>query len=59
LGNDTVVGGGSADNLFGDEGGDSLNSKDGVSGNDSLDGGIDTDTCVTDATEKSIVNCEQ
>jgi Ca2+-binding RTX toxin-like protein len=58
LGNDTVVGGGSADNLFGDEGGDSLNSQDGGS-NDSLDGGIDTDTCVTDATETSIVNCEQ
>jgi hypothetical protein len=59
LGNDTVVGGGSADNHFGDEGGDTLNSKDSVNGNDSLDGGIDTDTCVTDATEKSIMNCEQ
>jgi hypothetical protein len=57
LGNDTVVGGGSADNLFGDEGDDTVNSKDNVSGNDSLDGGahVNGDTAVTDATEKSIV----
>ena len=31
------------------------NSVDGVSGNDSLDGGAGTDTKVTDQTEKSIV----
>jgi Ca2+-binding RTX toxin-like protein len=58
-GNDSVKGSSGADSLFGDEGGDSLNSQDGVSGNDTLDGGLDTDTCVTDATEKSIENCEQ
>jgi hypothetical protein len=33
-----------------------LNSKDTVNGNDSLDGGAGTDTKVSDATEKSIVN---
>jgi hypothetical protein len=32
-----------------------INSKDGVNGNDSLDGGAGTDTKVTDATEKSIM----
>jgi Ca2+-binding RTX toxin-like protein len=47
LGNDTFIGGG---------GNDALDSKDGVNGNDSLDGGPGTDTKVTDATEKSIVN---
>jgi Ca2+-binding RTX toxin-like protein len=55
-GNDSVVGNGGADNLLGDEGDDALNSKDNVNGNDSLDGGDGTDTKVTDATEKSIVN---
>jgi hypothetical protein len=34
---------------------DALNSQDGVSGNDSLNGGAGTDTKVTDATEKSII----
>jgi len=54
LGNDTVVGGGGADELFGDDGDDAVNSKDGVSGNDALDGGPGTDTKTTDATEKLI-----
>ncbi|MEJ7843802.1 MAG: kelch repeat-containing protein [Rubrobacter sp.] len=56
LGNDTLVGNGGADSLFGDDGDDAINSKDNVSGNDSLDGGAGAaDSCVTDATEKSIV----
>ena len=56
LGNDTVVGSGGADSLYGEDGDDTVNSQDSVSGNDSLDGGGGTDTAVTDATEKSIVN---
>ena len=40
---------------MGEDGDDTVNSKDGVNGNDSLDGGAGTDTKVTDATEKSIV----
>ena len=36
-------------------GNDALVSRDGVSGNDFLDGGSGTDTKATDATEKSIV----
>ncbi|HEX2183350.1 MAG TPA: PQQ-binding-like beta-propeller repeat protein [Rubrobacteraceae bacterium] len=59
-GNDTVVGSGGADDLLGEEDDDTIGSKDNVSGNDSLDGGTDVngDNCTTDATEKSIVNCE-
>ena len=38
---------------------DTLDSLDGVEGNDTLDGGTGTDLCTTDATEKSIVKCEQ
>jgi glucose/arabinose dehydrogenase/PKD repeat protein len=55
-GNDSVVGSGGADNLFGDEDDDTVNSKDGVKGNDSLHGGphVNGDTKVTDATERSI-----
>src|SRR5919107_5754288 len=40
---------------LGEGGNDTVNSQDGVSGNDTLDGGLGTDTKVTDATEKSIV----
>jgi glucose/arabinose dehydrogenase len=59
-GNDSVVGNGGPDNLLGEGGDDALNSKDNVNGNDSLDGGthVNGDTCTTDTTEKSIVNCE-
>lgn len=55
--NDSLVGGTEADDLYGDNDDDTVNSKDGVSGNDSLDGGphINGDTAITDATEKSIV----
>jgi Ca2+-binding RTX toxin-like protein len=54
--NNKLTGGGGADTLKGEDGDDTVNSKDGVNGNDSLDGGGSTDTKVTDATEKSIVN---
>jgi len=59
-GNDSLVGNGGPDGFFGDGGDDTLNSKDNVNGNDSLDGGspVDGDTCTTDTTEKSIVDCE-
>jgi WD40-like Beta Propeller Repeat/RTX calcium-binding nonapeptide repeat (4 copies) len=53
---DKVVGNAGADSLYGDGGADTVNSKDGVNANDSLDGGAGTDTKVSDATEKSIVN---
>jgi Ca2+-binding RTX toxin-like protein len=58
-GDDSVVGSGGADNLFGDDGDDRLDSQDGVL-NDSLDGGADVmgDTCLVDATELSVVDCE-
>jgi Ca2+-binding RTX toxin-like protein len=59
-GNDGLVGDGGADSLFGEEADDRLTSKDGVEGNDSVDGGthVTGDTCITDATEVSIVGCE-
>lgn len=53
-----MVGNGGPDNLFGEGGDDELNSKDNVSGNDSLDGGVEEANCKTDATEKSIVSCK-
>lgn len=56
-GNDWIRGGGGDDDLSGNAGDDFLHSRDGVSGNDSLDGGADTDTCVTDDTEASIAGC--
>lgn len=66
LGADTLKGQGSADRLiggagpdrsYGDGGDDTLNSRDGVGGNDTLYGGthVSGDKKVTDATEKSIV----
>ena len=61
LGNDSVTGGGSADLLYGEEGDDTLDSRDNASkGNDALDGGTHTngDTCLMDPTEKSVVGCE-
>jgi Ca2+-binding RTX toxin-like protein len=54
-----LVGRNGADTLNGAGGSDTLDSKDGTSGNDALDGGAGIDTCVTDATEASIVNCER
>ena len=58
-GADSIVGLGGADALKGSGGGDTLDSRDGVGGNDALDGGTETDTCLRDATEKSIVSCER
>jgi hypothetical protein len=51
------VGSPGADNLFGEEGDDAVNSRDGVSGNDSLDGGahVSGDTATTDASERSVI----
>jgi len=56
-GDDSVVGNAGADQLFGDEGDDTVDSRDGVNGNDSLNGGphINGDTALSDATENSIV----
>jgi hypothetical protein len=53
------LGGWRGDSLFEQDGDVAVNSKDGVSGNDSLDGGADTDTKTTDAIEKSIVGFPQ
>jgi Ca2+-binding RTX toxin-like protein len=58
-GADVLTGLGGADNMLGHGSNDTLNSRDGVEGNDSVDGNVGTDTCTTDATEKSILNCEQ
>jgi Ca2+-binding RTX toxin-like protein len=58
-GADAIVGKEGADTLTGAGGNDTLDSRDEVEGNDSLNGGAATDTCTTDATEKSILNCEQ
>ena len=59
-GNDQIVGDDGADTLLGQESDDWIKSRDGVEGNDSVDGGtqISGDTCLTDATELSVVNCE-
>ena len=51
-----MIGSGGADTLKGEDGDEAVNSKDNLSGNDSLDGGAGTNTKVTDTTEKSIVN---
>jgi Ca2+-binding RTX toxin-like protein len=55
-GNDTILGGVGDDDLYGEDGDDKVNSRDSVAGNDLLDGGAGTDTKVTDATERSVVN---
>lgn len=52
-----MTGNGGADELFGGGDDDTLNPKENVSGNDSLDGGAGTDACATDATEASLVGC--
>jgi hypothetical protein len=41
--------------LYGEDGNDALNSQDGISGNDSPNGGAGTDTKVTHPTENAIV----
>jgi hypothetical protein len=57
-GADGIIGMGGADILKGSNGNDTLDSRDGVDGNDTVEGGPNTDTCTTDATEKSITKCE-
>jgi hypothetical protein len=52
-----LVGGPGSDELFGEGHADSLFSRDGVNGNDSLDGGSASDACLQDARELSIRNC--
>jgi hypothetical protein len=52
-GDDKVTANGGSDDLFREEVDDTLDSKDGVAGNDSLDGRDDAATCTTDAPEKS------
>ena len=59
IGADAIVGMGGADVLKGAAGNDALDSRDGVNGNDAVEGGADTDTCTTDATEASILKCER
>jgi Ca2+-binding RTX toxin-like protein len=52
-----VIGGMGPDKPFGDGGNDTVNSRDGVNGNDSLDGGVGTDNCIRDASELSVQRC--
>ncbi|GAA3046285.1 hypothetical protein GCM10017562_04880 [Streptomyces roseofulvus] len=49
--NDTLIGGPGADTLLGNYGNDSLNTVDGVAGNDTANGGLNTDTCTTDPSD--------
>jgi Ca2+-binding RTX toxin-like protein len=56
-GPDTLIGGASFDRLFGGPGDDLLDGLDFISGNDTLNGEADTDTCRSDAGD-SEVNCE-
>ena len=58
-GNDYYLRGGEgSDEHTGDEGEDRLYSRDGTTSHDFLDGGEDTDVCVTDPGEFSVLNCE-
>ena len=59
MGDDAVTGAGGVDRLLGEGGSDTLDSMDGIDANDSVDGGGGTDTCVTDATENSVLRCEK
>ncbi|SNY52511.1 Hemolysin-type calcium-binding repeat-containing protein [Paractinoplanes atraurantiacus] len=56
-GNDTLVGGAGGDRMFGQAGNDTLNSVDGVRGNDRNDGGVNVDRCVADLLDVKI-SCE-
>jgi hypothetical protein len=56
-GEDTLVGGAGSDALFGENAPDSLNTRDGVPGNDLADGGSAPDTCSTDPGDGR-VDCE-
>ncbi len=56
--NDWMSGGQGDDDLFGDDGNDTLKTRDHVSANDSADGGPATDKCVIDAGDTTN-SCEQ
>jgi hypothetical protein len=49
------VSGNGADSLYEQVSNDALNSRDGVSGNDTLDEGLGTDMRTTDLTERMII----
>jgi len=55
--NDKVYGGNGDDDLFGGNGNDFLKSRDRVSGNDSVNGEANTDTCRVDAGD-AVTSCE-
>jgi Ca2+-binding RTX toxin-like protein len=55
-GNDRLIGGDGNDGMFGLFDGDYLNSADFAVNNDNLDGGADTDSCISDP--DIVVNCE-
>ena len=55
--NDKVYGGNGDDDLFGGNGNDLLKSRDRVSGNDSVNGEANTDTCRIDAGDQ-VTSCE-
>jgi Ca2+-binding RTX toxin-like protein len=52
-----LVGDGGADTIFGLGGPDILNSRDGIQGNDAVNGGPGMDRCITDPTENAITGC--
>lgn len=52
----TFTGGRGSDSLFGREGNDNLKAQDGISGNDTADGGNGTDSCVVDPGD-TVLNC--
>jgi Ca2+-binding RTX toxin-like protein len=56
--NDKLYGGQGDDDLSGGDGNDWLKSRDHVSGNDTVDGDTNTDTCVIDAGD-SVTSCER
>ena len=53
-----ITGGKGADKLLGLGGADTLDSRDSVTRNDTVNGGAGTDQCLTDNAEASITNCE-
>jgi hypothetical protein len=54
---DRLIGAAGKDHLFGGPEGDHLNSKDGVNGNDTDNGGTGTDTCRADPLD-ALTSCE-
>lgn len=54
----SILGGTGPDGHFGETGTDTLDSRDGVSGNEDLGGGPDVDTCQADPMGNSVASCE-